>query len=1057
MEPPDWTFPNGSCGTIPPVAARHPPHQGEGKRVWLLVVWLLLFLLGGQAHAADSPDPAMPILRIETGMHNAVINRIALVKDGRELATVSDDKTARLWSIGSGVIRHVWRPPIGEGDIGALLAVAATGDTLVVGGHSATGGGVLYVFDTKTGLLHGSIGGFSAPISALAFSPDGKTLAVGEYGEGGLILVDFAGQRIKAKTQAIGHSINWLAYAPDGRLAVSAEDGTIRLFSDALQELVPSARLPVVHGVANPPWGVAFSPDGKTLAVGSFTQSSIYLLGSTDLALQKTLQGDKASSGGLAVVAFSPDGSHLAAGGSYRGADGQRAVRFWPVGPSATEQPVDLPVARDTVTDLAMLPNGEAVYASAEPSFGVVRPKEDERLHHGAHHADFRDGWQTAFAVSGDGSVVDFPTRQGGGAIERFDLKHGVVINNPSPRSDLTRAVTTDPKLKPSDWLNSTAPKLNGHLLALDPDEHVHSIAVMKASLGVVVGTDFYLRAESAGGEVWNNVVPAPVWAVDATADGRLVVAALGDGTIRWYKADDGKPILSLFVDPEDGRWVVWTPQGFFDHSQTIGHPGGETLVGYQLNRGDNKLGDFVQIGQLYDKFYRRDLVLANFSGDVPAEKLVMDQTARIGDVRAVLQTGLPPSIELTALCIIEESASDCPQDAPKPHAQDPAHPPTITGTGNTLFARYRLTDRGGGIGETIVRRDQVTISGTRATEKTTPTEQIETLRLPLDTKGDDVSFTTVTANGAIEAAPNAALLIHVAPTAPEAAPAQQAAESDIRLYSVLVGVSQYQQAEFTLQNAANDAEALYDLLNVPTPPVYMQPFQHRLIDKDATAPSILAALSDVADHARPQDLVIIFFSGHGEAIDGQYYFAPVDFATAHPEMLDEARHSSADRKAEIVDDLFRQQGLSEAQMLPIFKRIQGNMLLILDTCFSAALATGDTVSPQATDQVNARNQTAADRVGHETGRVVLAGARAFARDSSGTNDAHGLFTSYLLKGLKGDADFLHDGRINIANLVQYTQRSVARESAKLKFDQVPYFHIDANKFFDVRAVPTPP
>jgi WD40 repeat protein/uncharacterized caspase-like protein len=997
----------------------------------------------------------MPILRVETGMHNAVINRIALVKDGHELATVSDDKTARLWSMASGIVRHVWRPQIGEGDIGALLAVAASGDTLVVGGHSKTGGGVLYVFDPKTGLMHGSIGGFSAPISALAFSPDGKTLAVGEYGNGGLILIDFVGQKFKAKTQTIGQSIDWLAYAPDGRLAVSAADGTIRLFSDALQELVPAVKLPVGRGGANMPWGLAFSPDGKILAVGSLTESNIYLLGSTDLALKETLRGDTSSSGALAVVAFSPDGQHVVAGGSYRHGDGQRDLRFWPVGTAVTEQPVDIPVARDTVTDIAMLPSGEAVYASAEPSFGVVRPKKDERLHHGAHHADFRDGWRTAFAVSSDGSIIDFPTQQGGGSIERFDLKHGVLINNPSPRSDLTRAVTTDPKLKPSDWLNSTAPKLNGHVLALDPDEHVRSIAVLKSSLGVAVGTDFYLRAESAGGEVWKNVVPAPVWAVDATADGRLVVAALADGTIRWYKAGDGTPVLSLFVDPEDGRWVVWTPQGFFDHSQTIGHPGGETLVGYQLNRGDDKLGDFVQIGQLYDKFYRRDLVLANFSGDAPSAKLVIDQTSRIGDYRAVLQTGLPPSIEITTLCIIEESASSCPPDTPNPHAQDPAHPPTITGTGNTLFARYRLTARGGGIGETVVRRDQVTISGTRATERTTATEQIETLRLPLDAKGDDVSFTSVTANGAIEAAPNAALLVHVTPTAPPQAPAQQLSDDNIKLYSVLVGISQYQQTEFTLQNAANDASALYDLLNVPTPPVYMDPVQHRLIDKDATVPNILAALSDVADHARPQDLVIIFFSGHGEAIDGQYYFAPVDFATSHPEMLDEARHSSADRKAEIVDDLFRQQGLSEAQMLPIFKRIQGNMLLILDTCFSAALATGDTVTPQATDQVNARNQTAADRVGHETGRVVLAGARAFARDSSGSNDAHGLFTSYLLKGLKGDADFLHDGRINIANLVQYTQRSVAQESAKLKFDQVPYFHIDANKFFDVRAVPT--
>ena len=44
------------------------------------------------------------------------------------------------------------------------------------------------------------------------------------------------------------------------------------------------------------------------------------------------------------------------------------------------------------------------------------------------------------------------------------------------------------------------------------------------------------------------------VWAVNASRDGRIVVAARGDGTIRWHRADDGHELLALQVLPnKDG------------------------------------------------------------------------------------------------------------------------------------------------------------------------------------------------------------------------------------------------------------------------------------------------------------------------------------------------------------------------------------------------------------------------------------------------------------------------------------------------------------------------
>ena len=60
---------------------------------------------------------------------------------------------------------------------------------------------------------------------------------------------------------------------------------------------------------------------------------------------------------------------------------------------------------------------------------------------------------------------------------------------------------------------------------------------------------------------------PDTVWGVNASADGKLVVAAYGDGTIRWHRVSDGEELLTLFMHPDGQRWIAWTPQGYYDAS----------------------------------------------------------------------------------------------------------------------------------------------------------------------------------------------------------------------------------------------------------------------------------------------------------------------------------------------------------------------------------------------------------------------------------------------------------------------------------------------------------
>lgn len=229
-------------------------------------------------------------------------------------------------------------------------------------------------------------------------------------------------------------------------------------------------------------------------------------------------------------------------------------------------------------------------------------------------------------------------------------------------------------------------------------------------------------------------------------------------------------------------------------------------------------------------------------------------------------------------------------------------------------------------------------------------------------------------------------------------------------IHALLIGIAAYRHIR-PLVKTTTDARDLYDTLLQNG---YSPPNVALLLDEQATKSVISDKLDRLARQARPDDTVVIFFSGHGAQLVGGFwpgeYLCPVEAA------LDK------------VKDTF----ISDEEFTAALRAIRaGRLVVFLDACHAGGV--GEPKDP-AVQIKTGLSETAYTRFLAQ-GRVIIASCRPDEVSYELAEMRNGLFTHYLLEGLRGGAA-RQDGTVWMSNLFGYVYERVSQHNLQHPFQK---------------------
>jgi WD40 repeat protein len=281
--------------------------------------------------------------RLELLGHKSVALGVAFSPDGKTLASVcggpKGKADVRLWNVATGKQLVVL-----TGHEGPLYHVRFSPDGKLVA--SAGSGATVRVWDAATGEQRHALRAHTTHVDAIAFHQDGRTLATAGQ-DGAVHLWDTTtGQ----ETAALAGPSRALAFSPDGKTLARGSGSTVRLWDVAAKKDGATFR-----GVVGEVLTLDFSPDGKTVATGGLYRENA--AGMSDSAIERwevatgrPLPPLRGHDGSVLTVAFCKTGASMVSTGH------DQTARVWDA-----ETGRHVIVARGSVRGAAISPDGKTL------------------------------------------------------------------------------------------------------------------------------------------------------------------------------------------------------------------------------------------------------------------------------------------------------------------------------------------------------------------------------------------------------------------------------------------------------------------------------------------------------------------------------------------------------------------------------------------------------------------------------------------------------------------------------------------------------------------------
>ena len=1004
------------------------------------------------------------LLKDLTG-HTFWIHTVQFSPDGKKIVTASRDKTAKIWDVASGKLLanltgHTFYVYDARFSPDGKKIVTASGDKTVK------------IWDASSGKLLKDLTGHTGSVNSVQFSPDGKKIVSASWDKTGKTW-DVSSGKLLVDLKGHTDSVYFAIFSPDGKKIITASgDKTAKIWDASSGKL-----LVVLYGHTGSVTSVQFSPDGTKIITASEDKTvKIWNTGSGEL-----LGNLVGHSGWIRSVQFSPDGKKIVS------ASRDSTVKLWDV--DSGNLLADLTGHSDNVRSAQFSPDGKKIVSASDDNTAKIWDASSGQLLANLTGYTY---WVSAASFSSDGKKTLTASWDNSAKIwDAISGRHLVDLNGHTGWVSSVQFSSDGKKIVTASWDNTAKiwDAASGNLLA-DLTKHTAWItSVQFSSDGKKVLSASWDKTTKIWDAVTGNLILDLSGLTDSinsaqfSPDEKKIVTASVDKTAKIWDVNSGNLLIKLSGHTDNIRYAQFSPDG----KKIVTASEDNTAKIWDVNSG-------TLLKSLTG--HTSSVNTAEFSPD--GKKIITaswDNTAKIWDsgTGILLYTFLPLG-EKNFLVVDKNNRFDGTESARKhlyfacgnevielEQLKDQLWVPNLAERimkGDSINApklsdlnicgltpeveevsiskdtyHFKIIPRRGGLGETVLYINGIEVKRYKKEDLKNKTGTHELVIKKQELSGYLIAGQenpiTVKAWIADNTISSRGLIIK-----------ENKTKENIQvpnLYAVIVGVSDYKGNELDLKYAAKDATDISNALSVASRKLLNTDSREHVFTYNLTTTndryllpekkSIKKILEEIGKKATANDILLIFFAGHGimEGKDKkQFYFLTADASKA----------SAMDAIAEV--------GISTAEltewMKPASIKAQ-KRILIFDACNSGqAIRDFVQLGKPELGYVAARSDEkgqqikAIEKLNNQSGLIILAASASDQNAYEMGRYSQGLLTYSLLKVMKQQPEILENGKyLDVSNWLNAAKKMVSTLAERTGARQEP--QLNSNNNFNIGLI----